>query len=922
MGSKKAKAALVAALTAFSLAGLPSVVEADHGEHLDLSVMDYTPIGYYGPQNEAGGDPDAANESTTIPAQPGPYPMGSPFIDNPNPSGKWVAYDTNVWESLALPSRHPGDNCNSLSADQQHPDCREGDKDADNDGPSGYAGPSGAPPPKHGECPPPPAQDPEFAAFGECFNNQLEYLDYYENAMETELADFGVTVKRYGFHSPGGGLPRGAYLAAAAGQAYNIGAVVPGATHPEQTVLVSGHYDFTDSGPAAAWDSAEGHTEVMRMAYLMADYWRKTGTRPAATVKFIPWDSEESGTFGSADYVANNIPPGEEDKVRAYFNVDPCAGAYPAYKDHNFNERIPQVMQLANPDEAGVPRTPEIKARMQAFNAKAEIIVDQVMDRLDDTITTPTGERPIFVSDAEAAAGANGGDSQRDEIVTAVGGLLLFSSDYDNFQDVGIPIFNFFPDYFGPHADGTPGASNEGVSILHTPNDNLTRINRLTSGLNQTVPSAPVPDPTGLFASEGWAKGQEFCAQTEAWYMLQPEMVGAQTRNTDVVAYYEALPNEAQLNKPVTFDASETYQYADATARTLVPESELTYTWDFGDGTTLSGTGPAFKVVQHTYTNLGRYETKLTVTGRSVSSLPARDSMGLPVVVVGNVPNPLACVEPGVTILTDPTGDVNPQTGDPRWDDIERLSIAEPAALGPGKIVFTLKMARLTEPLPNNRTWPVLLRSKNADFTARMSTWPDGVKRFSVAPGTTRNPTLNPGTPADPASSSNTDGTIRIVVNRSQIGNPPPFPAEGSTISMFLTRISIHGGAVDLTPDNMPNDLVRAGTYTLIGSENCVTNREPVAVNDAATTRRAVPVTINVLANDGDPDGDPLTVTGVTDPPNGTATRNPDNTVTYRPRCGFTGNDSFFYTISDGKGGTDSALVTVVVRRTSRAGSC
>jgi hypothetical protein len=292
------------------------------------------------------------------------------------------------------------------------------------------------------------------------------------------------------------------------------------------------------------------------------------------------------------------------------------------------------------------------------------------------------------------------------------------------------------------------------------------------------------------------------------------------------------------------------------------------------------------------------------------------------------------CSEPGVTILEDTVGDTNPQTGNPATDDIERLSIAEPGSLGPGKIMFILKMASLPATLPGDvagrRTWPVTINNAadpsipdptmpTDNFVVRMSTFPLGPPpTFSAAPGTSPNPVTNPGTPADPASSYATDGRIRIIVSRSQIGNPMP----GQTISNFLVRIRIHGGAVDLTPDNMPDDLIPVGDYMLIGSENCVTNRAPIANPDTATTKPATPVTINVLANDSDPDGDPLTVTTVTDPPRGTATRNADNTVTYRPDCGFTGTDMFTYTISDGRGGTASALVTVTVRRTSRRGSC
>lgn len=617
---------LVAAALLATLPLVPApAARADHAQPpLNPALVDYTPIGHYGPLDEGG-------TSATVPNPSG----GPPALNDPNPSGKWVAYDTNVWESLTLPSRHPNDNCNALAPDDRDPHCRSGDMDDDTTNPvartgyTGYEGPSGTST-VHGTCPP----DPEFVPWGQCFNNQLEYLDYYEHSMETSFADLGLVVHRYPFHSPGVGS-RGVALDASGGQAYNISATIPGADHPEETVIVGAHYDFTDSGPAAAWDSAEGHTEVMRMAYIMADYYRKTGTRPSATLKFMPWDSEESGAHGSEDYVTNNIPPGEEAKVRGYFNVDPCAGAYPAFQEGT-NDQVTQVMQLSNP--AGFEDEPEVKARIESFNSRAETIIDDVLNRLDDRLTRPGGsEVPIFVSNAEAAAGADdrgplgGAGSDRGKIATAVGGLFLFTSDYRNFDAEGIPIFNFFPDYFGPHADLTPAeGGTKGLEILHTNNDNLTRINRLTSGL--TSPGNVI-DPTGTFASEGWAKGMEFCAQVESWYMLQPEMGGAQTSNTNPVAYFEALPNEAIVNQGVTFDANGTYQYSDVATRTLQPDSALTYQWNFGDGTTATG-----KTVQHPYSAIGKYTATLTVTGAG----GAQDTMTIPITVIGsNFPGPV-----------------------------------------------------------------------------------------------------------------------------------------------------------------------------------------------------------------------------------------------------------------------------------------
>ena len=62
-----------------------------------------------------------------------------------------------------------------------------------------------------------------------------------------------------------------------------------------------------------------------------------------------------------------------------------------------------------------------------------------------------------------------------------------------------------------------------------------------------------------------------------------------------------------------------------------------------------------------------------------------------------------------------------------------------------------------------------------------------------------------------------------------------------------------------------------------------------------------------------DVDGDPLTVTEVSQPSNGSAKLNPDNTILYAPAPDFYGNDSFTYIISDGNGGTAVASVAITV---------
>lgn len=67
---------------------------------------------------------------------------------------------------------------------------------------------------------------------------------------------------------------------------------------------------------------------------------------------------------------------------------------------------------------------------------------------------------------------------------------------------------------------------------------------------------------------------------------------------------------------------------------------------------------------------------------------------------------------------------------------------------------------------------------------------------------------------------------------------------------------------------------------------------------------------IDVLANDDDADGDAITISGVESPRNGTAVVL-DGRILYRPFLGFSGEESFKYTIKDARGATGEASATV-----------
>ena len=89
-------------------------------------------------------------------------------------------------------------------------------------------------------------------------------------------------------------------------------------------------------------------------------------------------------------------------------------------------------------------------------------------------------------------------------------------------------------------------------------------------------------------------------------------------------------------------------------------------------------------------------------------------------------------------------------------------------------------------------------------------------------------------------------------------------------------------------------------------------NDPPVAQDDSDSTLQNSPVTIDVLANDSDSDGDSLIVFSNTQGSNGAVTTD-EVGVTYTPDPNFVGVDTFEYTTSDGKGGLSTATVTVTV---------
>lgn len=218
-------------------------------------------------------------------------------------------------------------------------------------------------------------------------------------------------------------------------------------------------------------------------------------------------------------------------------------------------------------------------------------------------------------------------------------------------------------------------------------------------------------------------------------------------------------------------------------------------------------------------------------------------------------------------------------------------------------------------------------------------------------------PLVNAGDPAivgQPATDQR--GVIRIIgaaidIGAVEIGGPPVndagSTAEDTPLSVFATGVlandpaatsavlvtaPVHGvvtvnanGGYLYTPnanfngtDSFTYEAFEAGSSLGIATVNLTVSPvqdPPLAVNDTAAVTVGNAVTIQVLGNDSDVDGDTLTVASVTQGSKGTVTI-VGGTVVYRPNLGASGTDTFTYSISDG---VNSATATVTVTLTASA---
>ena len=176
----------------------------------------------------------------------------------------------------------------------------------------------------------------------------------------------------------------------------------------------------------------------------------------------------------------------------------------------------------------------------------------------------------------------------------------------------------------------------------------------------------------------------------------------------------------------------------------------------------------------------------------------------------------------------------------------------------------------------------------------------------------------------DDIASTAQDNAVTISV----LGNDSDPDGDALTLSIVTNATNglavVQGAAIVYTPEagfdgndaltyrvTDPGGLFATAQVSITVSAE---NGSPVAVDDAVSNEQDDAVTIDVLANDSDPENDSITVQSVTQPANGETTVSANALrVVYRPSAGFVGVDSFQYSISDGNQGVSTATVTVSV---------
>ncbi len=410
-------------------------------------------------------------------------------------------------------------------------------------------------------------------------NGHDEFAAYWAQEMLRDLNGFGAQVRRDAFPVQGWqGRP-------ATVPAFNVEVTVPGVSHPEQVVVIGCHYDGEASSTQSANDDASGCAIELGIARALGHYWLSHHLYPARTLRFVIFDAEEQGLFGSFHYLNSTIN-GDVKNLVAMFNEEQNGIAYPLrYLGQMSNPILPFYIDMSplqnNPLYAHQNRlSQQQKANISHFRALMQQAVVASFEQFRamgyQMLSYHESNhqdvfQPIYTPDNMRYI------QQEDD--------TLGGSDQIPFTLAGLPCATFVGN--SSYYDSNPPPWSY---PFDQPQDTIQLMNTYADGSSQK--------------SNALALALALPGMLTTWMLNQPDILGEVPAGTSAAGStpIAAISDIGQtlVGQTITLDAKASFDPLGHT---------LTYAWDFGDGTKASGI-----TVTHSYTKAGTYTLKLTVS--------------------------------------------------------------------------------------------------------------------------------------------------------------------------------------------------------------------------------------------------------------------------------------------------------------------
>lgn len=408
-------------------------------------------------------------------------------------------------------------------------------------------------------------------------NGHDEFAAAWQKDALAALHGLPVVLFRQRFSAPGFAGQR------ALSPGSNVIVVVPGTVHPDQSVVVSSHYDGEPTSKGSAYDDTSGSMILLALARAMGASWRKGGL-PSRTVIFALFDAEEQGLSGSLAYTYAGAHHAIQPRTVVMVDEEQSGIGYPVRPFGLLSEQPLPSYAVTNgyapPARLGVLK-PGNPAALQQLTSRLESARSQIFSELEAAYSPMSyrgGAAPVF------------GAAELPQL--RIGPDPLCCSDNAPFQVIGVPTVTFAGE--AGYYDANPPAWSY---PFDQPQDTPSALACDTGG--SPAPSAALDAALDLPLALSEAVVNDY----------------APPKRGNGMAVLSTVP---ERNVPTRF----------------VVAGAVRPSWSFGDGTGARGTR-----VSHTYRRAGSYTVRVAGRAFTLRVPRAAASQGFPFGIL-NPPRP------------------------------------------------------------------------------------------------------------------------------------------------------------------------------------------------------------------------------------------------------------------------------------------